>query len=181
MAIFAPVWVSSAEHLAEFADIFDHWPRRRRWLGFSAPLRKDFPQVRTFGLLRWMRSPLIFFASGILYLDHSHLQFAAKNPPRRPGLLKWFNLRSDLAFELPVSAITAIARYEQPRAEFTYYKFDWIRVTTGESGLAGTDFLLAVGNYGVTIGKIRHGTADLYETLQVTISAQRSGTGATLK
>jgi hypothetical protein len=138
-------------------------------------MRKDFPQVRTFGLFRWMRSPLIFFASGILFLDDQHLQFAAKQPPGKLGMLKWFNLQSDLAFKLSMPAITGIARYEQPRAEFNYYKFDWIEVTTAISGTAPADFLLAVGNYGATMGKVRGGTANLYEALQTNL-AKRPGT-----
>src|SRR5207244_261625 len=98
---------------------------------------------------------------------------------RRLGLLKWFNLRSDLAFELPIPIITSVSRYEQPRAEINYYKFDWVRVTTSDSKLLGGEFLLAVGNFGMSMGKVRSGTADLYEAIRTsTVSARQTTTGA---
>jgi hypothetical protein len=162
--VFEPVWISSVERLERFADVLSRWRRWKMPLGFSAPMDKDFPQVRSWTGFRFSRVPLVMVAAGNLEIDDGALHFESASPPRR-RLLTWLNLASDLEFELPAAAITSVERHSQPGTAIAkYYLHNWVRVKSSTPVMMG-DFLMLVGNYGLTVGSIKRGTDDLYQAL----------------
>ena len=133
-------------------------------MGFSAPMPKDFPQVRNWSGFRFTRSPMLMFANGELRVGPNTTQFSSL-PPQPAYFVEWLNLDWDLEFSLAPSAVRSIGRHSQPgTAVHKYYSYDWIRIQTDED-LLGGDFLLHVGNYGLRTGDMKKQTDERLETL----------------
>ena len=127
MTRFEPVWLSTDEQIAAVMRIYTEAPLAAKLLGtFDIP-----PGVaRLHGVLMpWMRTPIAFVAEGKLKTDGQRIAFVPR--PFRAFGWRVEGLRPDAAFDIPVSAITAIEPVDlrSPVGRFFDIPFTRIRTT----------------------------------------------------
>ena len=151
MDTFAPVWVSSRDHLRDFVRPYlgTSWFRRYLWPPDPPP---GFPQIR----LGSRAFPLVLFATGELEIDANKITFSARHEPR------YKNVDDELEFELLLDRRTGIDRFFMESALIKRFSWSWIALRSPE---LDDEILLCVGGTGLAVARMKEQTEELYRAL----------------
>lgn len=148
MSSYTNIWLSSVDHLNQFASIAST-KDKQVWKV------SQIPKVRAlFGYV-----PVVFYSKGRLEIGDSGLHYSAEVP--KGNILKSYKyLQNDLKMVLPYGEVEEISRYKHPNPLFNYYNTNWISIKYSQREL-----LLAQGGNGPSMRKIVNETNKIYEEL----------------
>jgi hypothetical protein len=152
MHTFAPVWLSSRDHLRAFGAPYLNASWLRRYLWPPEPPR-DFPQTRVGS----RRVPLVLFATGTLTVRGNAVAFRAIEEPR------YENVEDDLEFEIQLDRRTGIDRHFMESPLLKQFSWSWVALRSPE---LDDELLLCVGGTGLSVTGIRENTDRLFRILQ---------------
>ena len=169
---FAPVWLSSPQHLESVAKVFLDASWATKLFGHHR-LPDDLPQL-SIGWCPPLRRkvPAILIASGEIRLDDDVALTFRSLPLERPLAFRLSNTRlhglhQNAAFSLSKDDVISVETFRLSTESrlMNYFSLSWIRLRTVRDG-ALSNILLAAGGLGPSVGALRRRTAELREAVE---------------
>lgn len=156
---YAPVWVSSREHLDKFQRIRDATPWYRILFGGSYAMPAEFPCIA----IGSRKTPIVYFSSGVLEISDAGVSYDAQQPRSSVLSTGHANLNTTLSFSIGDEDRPIFTRFKSSKS---YFSINWIGL-----GAFGRSTLLCVGGRGPDMSKINEATDSLFGALQFWVDA----------
>lgn len=116
MSSYTNIWLSSVDHLNQFAGIAST-KDKKVWKVSQVPkLRALFDYA-----------PVVFYSKGRLEIGDFGIHYFAEEP--KGNIIKsYMFLQNDLNVVIPYGEVEKISRYKHPNPIFNYYNTNWISI-----------------------------------------------------